>query len=543
MFGFSKKRKTRQNTKANKNESNAGNGLSMLFTDIQKQNNLKKSRKIRAKTRSQAQKMERNNNTNSINVNSDRNEKKMKTLANIGLLSTYIQNRDVHGGDWARDLKSLKMMNSEIPERMEDFMKIWYAIDTYHDLMDGTRAPLLRTLIFTGASNQIQCIDNFLYGKTSNLEKLIDNTLKVNEVALQNAKAKLSARNALKTFAITGQITRKSLPLDTLKKTILSNLLSQVRQMPSNNGSSYMNRALVCERNMLSDIFDLNNIQLLQDAIKQGTQVNIVRKDVLRQELILTSSTQLSNSAVTETGANKQFSRQHIFIKNSRLNINGNIAKVSKVNNRGIQWFRQCVDEQLHHTFRNYCGVVGNRIKTVVIQIIPKKYKTPLVKYMVIHVDEPPRVPRYVPKSNGVVHIYGSRGLSVSELDELFSDQLKYKFGIRNPGLTGTTFDKSKRINTYDLWKDTNIRRFGWLITDIKRSQDSTQVSFIKELNKVEKKKNTGKKTYLLTQDILCACRCIIAKVGCVFESKGRYFIFSEDKIKKPDWLEYTMYS
>lgn len=539
MFGP----KTRQSTKANKNESIAVNGLSSLPTAIQKQNNREKSRKMRAKTRSQAQKRERNNNTNSTNYNSGRNEKLMKILSHSAFLATHIQNRNVHGGDWARDLKDLKIMNSEIPERMEDFMKIWYAVDTYHDLMDGTRAPLLRTLIFTGISNQIQCIDNFLYGRTTNLTRIIDNTLKVNEVALQNAKTKLSARNALKTFTITGKVTRKSLPLETLKKTMLSNLLSQVRQMPGNNGSRYKNRALVCERNMLSDIFELNNIQLLQDAIKQGTQVNIVRKDVLRQELILTSSTQLSNSAVTETGANKQFSRQHIFIKNSRLNINGNIAKVSKVNNRGIQWFRQCVDEQLHHTFKNYCGVVNGKIKTVLIQIVPKKYKTPLVKYMVIHVDEPPRVPRYVPKSNGVLHIYGSRGLSVSELDEFFRKQLDEKFDIRNPGLTGTTFDKTKGIYTYDLWNDTNIRRFGWLVTDIKRSQDSTQVSFIKELNAIEKKKNTGKKTYLLTQDILCACRCIIAKVGCVFESKGRYFIFSEDDIKKPDWLEYTMYS
>lgn len=542
MFGFSKKRKTRQNTKANKKESNAGNGMSILYTHIQKQNNLKKLRKMKAKTRSETLKRGRNNNTNSINVNDRRDEKKMRTLADIAFLSTHIQNRNVHGGDWARDLKSLKIMNSEIPERMEDFMKIWYAVDTYHDLMDGTRAPLLRTLIFTGISNHIQCIDNFLYGRTLNLEKLIDNTLKLNEVALQNAKTKLSARNALKTFAISGQVTRKSLPLETLKKTMLSNLLSQVRQMPGNNGSRYKNRALVCERNMLSDIFDINNIQLLQDAIKQGTQVNIVRKDVLRQELILTSSTQLSNSAVTETGANKQFSRQHIFIKNSSLNINGNIAKVSKVNNRGIQWFRQCVDEQLHHTFKNYCGVVGNRIKTVVIQIVPKKYQTPLVKYMVIHVDKPKR-DRYQLRSNGVLHIYGSRGLSVSELDEFFREQLKDKFDIRTSSLTATTFDKSKGIITYDIWNNTNIRRFGWLVTDIKRSQDSTQVSFIKQLNTIEKKKNTGKKTYLLTQDILCACRCIIAKVGCVFESKGRYFIFSEDDIKKPDWLEYTMYN
>ena len=171
MFGFSEKRKTRQSTKANKKESNAGNGMSILYTHIQKQNNLKKLRKNKAKTRSDS-KRGRNNNTNSINVN-DRYEKKMRTLADIAFLSTHIQNRNVHGGDWARDLKSLKIMNSEIPERMEDFMKIWYAVDTYHDLMDGTRAPLLRTLIFTGISNHIQCIDNFLYGRTLNLEKLI----------------------------------------------------------------------------------------------------------------------------------------------------------------------------------------------------------------------------------------------------------------------------------------------------------------------------------------------------------------------------------
>jgi hypothetical protein len=38
----------------------------------------------------------------------------------------------------------------------------------------------------------------------------------------------------------------------------------------------------------------------------------------------------------------------------------------------------------------------------------------------------------------------------------------------------------------------------------------------------------------LITQDILCACRCFFSQVGCVLENKGRYFIFGNDVLETP---------
>jgi hypothetical protein len=39
-----------------------------------------------------------------------------------------------------------------------------------------------------------------------------------------------------------------------------------------------------------------------------------------------------------------------------------------------------------------------------------------------------------------------------------------------------------------------------------------------------------------------CACRCVLSKVGCIFETKGRYFIFGSDELEFPT-LESFIYT
>lgn len=478
---------------------------------------------------------------------------RFNALVKVAWIQSYNPEKNIHGG-YFENLPNMKILeNKNVPERMENLLKIWFALDTLHDLVDGNRSDFLKTLILPNEKNNINDIDKFLFNENRNhLQTLIIKNLKGNEEALKNANRNFTFTNAQKSVKVTKAQAIKQFNVEILKKTMLSNLLSQVRQIPSER---YMKRALICSRNDLSAIFELNNITILEDATKQPFKINMVQNESIGSKYLAISPSQLSNSATTtekNISTNNKIYRKHIYMNTELTDTEIRTIRglgLFNINNR-MKWFKQCTDEQLHHTFKNYCGVIDDKINTIVIEIMPKKYQNPLIKYMIIHVNkrtlyENNKRYKYNPTKR-ILNVNGSRGVSVNELGKILREILVVKFKINKNDVfieyNQPNYGAGKRVGMYNIWTHIDIRRLGWLITDIKRSQDSTQVSFIREYNKNKNNKNKNnmvnsgnrKKLYLITQDILCACRCVLSKVGCIFETKGRYFIFGSDDLSFP---------
>lgn len=483
-----------------------------------------------------------------LKSNSTQNTSRFNALATASWIQSYNPEKEIHGG-YLQNLPNMKTFEKKIvPERMENLLKIWFALDTMHDLVDGNRSAYLKDLILPNEKNNIDDIDKFLFNENRNhLQTLILNNLKGNEEALKNVNRNFTFTNAQKSLKVTKTQAVKQFNVEMLKKTMLSNLLSQVRQIPSER---YMKRALICSRNDLSAIFELNNITILEDATKQPFKTNTVQNEAIGSKYLAISPSQLSNSATTtekNNSTNNRIYRKHIYMDTNLTNTEiETIRGVGLFNNSNrMKWFKQCTDEQLYHTFKNYCGVIDDKINTIVIEIVPKKYQSPLIKYMIIHVNKRTLYKngkRYeYNHKKRILNVNGRRGVSVNELGKILQKILVVKFNIKDSDLkieyNQPNYGGGKRIGMYNIWTHIDIRRLGWLITDIKRSQDSTQVSFIREYNKNKNRmvnSNDRKKLYLITQDLLCACRCVLSKVGCIFESKGRYFIFGSDDLKFP---------
>lgn len=483
-------------------------------------------------------------------TNNTPNSNRFNALVKVAWIQSYNPEKNIHGG-YFENLPNMKIFeNKTVPERMENLLKIWFALDTMHDLVDGNRSVYLKDLILPNEKNNINDIDKFLFNENRNhLQTLIIENLKGNEEALKNANRNFTFTNAQKSVKVTKAQAIKQFNVEILKKTMLSNLLSQVRQIPSER---YMKRALICSRNDLSAIFELNNITILEDATKQPFKTNMVQNESIGSKYLAISPSQLSNSATTtekNISTNNKIYRKHIYMNTELTDTEIETIRglgLFNINNR-MKWFKQCTDEQLHHTFKNYCGVIEDKINTIVIEIMPKKYQNPLIKYMIIHVNkrtlyENNKRYKYNPIKR-ILNVNGSRGVSVNELGKILREILVVKFKINKNDVfieyNQPNYGAGKRVGMYNIWTHIDIRRLGWLITDIKRSQDSTQVSFIREYNKNKNKNNmvnsgNRKKLYLITQDILCACRCVLSKVGCIFETKGRYFIFGSDDLSFP---------
>lgn len=483
-------------------------------------------------------------------TNNTPNSNRFNALVKVAWIQSYNPEKNIHGG-YFENLPNMKIFeNKTVPERMENLLKIWFALDTMHDLVDGNRSVYLKDLILPNEKNNINDIDKFLFNENRNhLQTLIIENLKGNEEALKNANRNFTFTNAQKSVKVTKAQAIKQFNVEILKKTMLSNLLSQVRQIPSER---YMKRALICSRNDLSAIFELNNITILEDATKQPFKINMVQNESIGSKYLAISPSQLSNSATTtekNISTNNKIYRKHIYMNTELTDTEIETIRglgLFNINNR-MKWFKQCTDEQLHHTFKNYCGVIEDKINTIVIEIMPKKYQNPLIKYMIIHVNkrtlyENNKRYKYNPIKR-ILNVNGSRGVSVNELGKILREILVVKFKINKNDVfieyNQPNYGAGKRVGMYNIWTHIDIRRLGWLITDIKRSQDSTQVSFIREYNKNKNKNNmvnsgNRKKLYLITQDILCACRCVLSKVGCIFETKGRYFIFGSDDLSFP---------
>lgn len=461
---------------------------------------------------------------NSITINSKKrksfntrnndimNRQRMKALTQAGLAHTYGSKTDINDVEnLYKYIGNLEKLNGQIKLKSDDYLKLWYALDTYHDIIEGERAPNFKKMLFSNKGENITKLSKFLFGDNTTILKLIT-ILKPNEIALQNQNRPLNVKSAIKihTSKSTLPIYKYTTNIDMLKKTFISNLISFYRQSPNNRGNRYLLREMICDRSILNEILKLNNIILLEDSTRYSPLTcNLVKKECVNADRFVISPAQLSNSAITST----QQYRKHIFINKKSLNLNSTNMKIhlkiylmSNMKNRSLTWYEQCVDKQLHHKFHNYCGVnKDNKIEVILVKIKANtNNQNILIKNMIIYVNKkkPSNInDRYIYEGD-TMHIFEAHGLSVKELDTFYSKI-------------------TKQIKNED-----ELKRIGWLITDIKRSHDSTQVSFIKEY---EKSNTNSKKLYLLTQDILCACKCLIEKVGCVLESKGRYFIFGQD--------------
>ena len=434
------------------------------------------------------------------NKNTGLNGGRMNILGDAVLLASYTKNFAQISNK--RFLRQLKNVNDQISERMKRFLDLWYGFDTFHDLVDGDRAEFLKKLVIKSnpALSDIDNLSKFMFNDTYKLRYMINEHLKDHEKALRNQKTNITPSGAIESLTIKSTKVLKNPSIGYLKKTLLSNLVSQMRHITTN---TYELKSVVCDRNTLNEILKKHNITLLIDAVKNKFVYNTVINEKVNSNFIASSPAQLSNSATTNTNY------RHIFMNNVPTNNTNSftLAKkydITKSFNK-VKWYKQCVDVQLHHEFINYCGVIDSKIKYIFIQINPLKYDKRFlkIKNMIIYPDSGSNNPDY-DRNTKTLHIFGSQGISLSSVNNLLKDELKNQNILSN---------KSKI--------------FGWLVTDIKRSQDSTQVSYINEYN--QKKLNEQKKLYLITQDILCACRCILSQVGCILENKGRYFIFSND--------------
>ena len=433
------------------------------------------------------------------NKNTGLNDGKMSFLEDAALLASYTRNFAQISNK--RFLRQLKNVNDQISERMKRFLDLWYGFDTFHDLVDGDRAEFLKKLVIKSnpALSDIDNLSKFMFNDTYKLRYMINEHLKDHEKALRNQKTNITPSGAIESLTIKSTKVLKNPSIGYLKKTLLSNLVSQMRHITTN---TYELKSVVCDRNTLNEILKKHNITLLIDAVKNKFVYNTVINEKVNSNFIASSPAQLSNSATTNTNY------RHIFMNNVPTNNTNSFTlakKYGKTNFNKVKWYKQCVDVQLHHEFINYCGVIDSKIKYIFIQINPLKYDKRFlkIKNMIIYPDSGSKYPDY-DKNTKTLHIFGSQGISLSSVNNLLKDELE-----------GQNLSSNKS------------KIFGWLVTDIKRSQDSTQVSYINEYN--QKKLNEKKKLYLITQDILCACRCILSQVGCILENKGRYFIFSND--------------
>ena len=429
------------------------------------------------------------------------NQEKMFALSRAGLFAKYT-NKHLNVNNiplflnnaLIKELNTLE--NSGMKKRVEALHQLWFGLDTYHDLVDGNRAPNLKQFVSNSNFN-MDDLSMFLFNDKFKLRKLINENLKPNENALKNQKRNHTARGFVETLKVGPSPSFLNPTIGYLKKQLLANLISQMKQISRTQSTPYVLRNIICDRNMLDALLNHNNITLLVDALKYGLQQNTAILEEVSPNRIATSPAQFSNSAITSD------IYRHIFFMNDQ-----NIPeKIKKINN-SVTWYRQCVDIQLHHEFTNFCGVKNGKIHYIYIQVKQLKYAPTFISTIIIDIkSKQTQQYRYVQHTK-TMYVYGSRGISLNGIDTFFNEQI-------------SQIDKK------------NKQKIAWLATDIKRSQDSTQVSYIQEYNKRNENKRT-EKIYLITQDILCACRCFFSQVGCVLENKGRYFIFGNDVLETP---------
>ena len=79
----------------------------------------------------------------------------------------------------------------------------------------------------------------------------------------------------------------------------------------------------------------------------------------------------------------------------------------------------------------------------------------------------------------------------------------------------------------------TSQKQIFYLITDIKRSQDSAQIEMVKALNS-ELGSGIQGQYFVSTQDILCAAKALIEETNVVIESKGlHYIVFNHKELER----------
>jgi diacylglycerol kinase family enzyme len=132
-----------------------------------------------------------------------------------------------------------------------------------------------------------------------------------------------------------------------------------------------------------------------------------------------------------------------------------------------VTWYRQCVDIQLHHEFTNFCGVKDGKIHYIYIQVKQLKYDPAFISTIIIDIKSTQTQQYRYDQSTKTMYVYGSRGISLNEIDTFF-----------------------KQISQKDK---KNNQKIAWLATDIKRSQDSTQVSYIQEYNEYNKRNKNNR--------------------------------------------------
>jgi hypothetical protein len=252
------------------------------------------------------------------------NQEKMKVLSRAGFIakftSRHLKVNNIPSFLNNALIKELnKLENDGMKKRVEALHQLWFGLDTYHDLVDGDRAPNLKQFVSNSNFN-IDDLSMFLFNDKFKLRNLIKENLKPNEIALKNQKRNHTARNLAKTLNVGPSPSFLNPTIGYLKKQLLANLISQMKQISRTQSTLYVLRNIICDRNMLDALLNHNNITLLVDALKYGLQQNIGILEEVSPNRIATSPAQFSNSAITSD------IYRHIFFMNDQ-----NIPKKLKI--------------------------------------------------------------------------------------------------------------------------------------------------------------------------------------------------------------------
>jgi hypothetical protein len=214
----------------------------------------------------------------------------------------------------------------------------------------------------------------------------------------------------------------------------------------------------------------------------------------------------------------------------------------------------QCKNEQVYQTFEYYYAVpyvsrntANGELKThvvdgsfVVVKIRPKKSTNSFVKTMIIGDLKriPPSFTRvvrniYYDKKTQIIYCKRYTGLSVNELAYIYCIHTRSRCVKPMLRFLQKYSQKNKindAIKMYKplVFKTSSLRKsFLHIMTDIKRSQDTTQIDMINAINTIKTEKN---RYFLMTHDILCASKAMLENCNVMIENKGAHYIVTNNK-------------